>query len=144
MSVGISPETVRRTNLGERRIGECVNLERAVLAGARIGGHYVQGHVDGVGRILDRSSDGPAVGLRIGADPALIPYIVEKGFIGVDGISLTVTGRGRDWFTIMLIPYTQEVVTLAKKHVGSTVNLEVDVIAKYVESLLEGRFDRNS
>lgn len=143
-AVGLSPETLRRTNLGERRSGESVNLERAVLAGARIGGHYVQGHVDGVGRLLERADDGSALRLRISAPASLMPYIVEKGFIGMDGISLTVTGRGEDWFTVMLIPYTRQAVTLADKQAGESVNLEVDVIAKYVESLLEGRFDRHS
>lgn len=143
-SVGVSPETLRRSNLGERTMGDHLNLERAVLVGARIGGHYVQGHVDDVGVIRERASDGDALKLVIGAAPALLPYIVEKGFIAIDGTSLTVTGRGPDWFSIMLIPYTQQVVTLASKPVNATVNLEVDVMAKYVESLLEGRFDRKS
>jgi riboflavin synthase len=143
-SVGISPETLRRTNLGERRTSDRLNLERAVLAGSRIGGHYVQGHVDQVGVVRERSSDGPAVNLVIGTTSELLPYIVEKGFIAIDGISLTVTGRGQDWFSVMLIPFTQQVVTLASKSVGATVNLEVDVMAKYVESLLEGRFDRRN
>jgi riboflavin synthase len=80
----------------------------------------------------------------IGTPLDLLPYIVEKGFIAIDGISLTVTARGSDWFSIMLIPFTQQVVTLASKPVGASVNLEVDVMAKYVESLLEGRFDRKN
>jgi riboflavin synthase len=143
-AVGVSPETLRRTNLGDRRAGDALNLERAVLAGSRIGGHYVQGHVDQIGTIRERSNDGPALKLVIEAPAELLPYIVEKGFIAIDGISLTVTGRGPDWFSIMLIPFTQQVVTLAGKPVGSTVNLEVDVMAKYVESLLEGRFDRKN
>jgi riboflavin synthase len=143
-SVGVSPETLRRSNLGERRVGDALNLERAVLAGSRIGGHYVQGHVDHIGTVRERSSDGPALRMVIGAPPDLLPYIVEKGFIAIDGISLTVTARGSDWFSIMLIPFTQQVVTLASKPVGASVNLEVDVMAKYVESLLEGRFDRKN
>jgi riboflavin synthase len=143
-AVGVSPETLRRSNLGDRRAGDVLNLERAVLAGSRIGGHYVQGHVDQIGTIRERSNDGPALKLVIETPAELLPYIVEKGFIAVDGISLTVTGRGSDWFSIMLIPFTQQVVTLAAKPVGSTVNLEVDVMAKYVESLLEGRFDRTN
>ena len=143
-AVGVSPETLRRSNLGDRRAGDALNLERAVLAGSRIGGHYVQGHVDQIGTIRERSNDGPALKLVIEAPAELLPYIVEKGFIAIDGISLTVTGRGPDWFSIMLIPFTQQVVTLAGKPVGSTVNLEVDVMAKYVESLLEGRFDRKN
>ena len=143
-SVGVSPETLRRSNLGERRVGDRLNLERAVLAGSRIGGHYVQGHVDHIGTVRERSSDGSALAMVIGTPPDLLPYIVEKGFIAIDGISLTVTARGSDWFSIMLIPFTQQVVTLASKPVGASVNLEVDVIAKYVESLLEGRFDRKN
>jgi riboflavin synthase len=143
-SVGVSPETLRRSNLGERRVGDALNLERAVLAGSRIGGHYVQGHVDHIGTVRERSSDGPALHMVIGTPLDLLPYIVEKGFIAIDGISLTVTARGSDWFSIMLIPFTQQVVTLASKPVGASVNLEVDVMAKYVESLLEGRFDRKN
>ena len=143
-AVGVSPETLRRSNLGDRRVGDALNLERAVLVGARIGGHYVQGHVDQIGLIRERTNDGPALDLVISVDPILLPYIVEKGFIAIDGISLTVTARGSDWFSIMLIPFTQQVVTLASKPVGASVNLEVDVIAKYVESLLEGRFDRKN
>jgi riboflavin synthase len=143
-SVGISPETLRRSNLGDRRVGDALNLERAVLAGSRIGGHYVQGHVDQIGTVRERRADGAALNLVIGTPPDLLPYIVEKGFIAIDGISLTVTARGSDWFSIMLIPFTQQVVTLASKPVGASVNLEVDVMAKYVESLLEGRFDRKN
>jgi riboflavin synthase len=143
-AVGVSPETLRRSNLGDRRVGDALNLERAVLVGARIGGHYVQGHVDQIGLIRERTNDGPALDLVISVDPILLPYIVEKGFIAIDGISLTVTARGSDWFSIMLIPFTQQAVTLASKPVGASVNLEVDVMAKYVESLLEGRFDRKN
>ncbi len=143
-AVGVSPETLRRSNLGDRRVGDALNLERAVLVGARIGGHYVQGHVDQIGMIRERTNDGPALNLVISVDPILLPYIVEKGFIAIDGISLTVTARGSDWFSIMLIPFTQQAVTLASKPVGASVNLEVDVMAKYVESLLEGRFDRKN
>jgi riboflavin synthase len=143
-AVGVSPETLRRSNLGVRRVGDALNLERAVLVGARIGGHYVQGHVDQTGMICERTNDGPALNLVISVDPILLPYIVEKGFIAIDGISLTVTARGSDWFSIMLIPFTQQAVTLASKTVGASVNLEVDVMAKYVESLLEGRFERKN
>jgi len=143
-AVGVSPETLRRSNLGDRRVGDALNLERAVLVGARIGGHYVQGHVDQIGMIRERTNDGPALNVVISVDPKVLPYIVEKGFIAIDGISLTVTARGSDWFSIMLIPFTQQAVTLASKSVGASVNLEVDVMAKYVESLLEGRFDRKN
>jgi riboflavin synthase len=143
-TVGVSPETLRRSNLGDLREQSRVNLERAVLAGGRMGGHYVQGHVDGIGMITERSDDGTALRLVMSAHTALLPYIVEKGFVAVDGISLTVTGRGTDWFSVMLVPYTQQAVTLGSKEAGATVNLEVDVVAKYVESLLEGRFDRRN
>lgn len=141
-SVEISPETLRRTSLGERAVGERVNLEQAVAVGGRLGGHYVQGHVDGVGQILERSPDGQAMALKISAPGRLMPYVVEKGFIALDGTSLTVTGRGDGWFSIMLIPFTQQAITLASKPIGAAVNLEVDIVAKYVESLLEGRFER--
>src|SRR5687768_551561 len=122
-AVGVSPETLRRSNLGDRRVGDALNRERAVLAGSRIGGHYVQGHVDRIGTIRERASDGPALKLVVETPSDLLPYIVEKGFIAIDGISLTVTGRGSDWFSIMLIPFTQQVVTLASKPVGASVNL---------------------
>ncbi len=138
-TVGLSPETLRRTNLGEARPGDRVNLERALRPTDRMGGHYVQGHVDGVGSVAGRRREGDALLVRFTCPAELSRYIVEKGFIAVDGISLTVTGRGEGWFTVSLIPFTQQSVTLSDKGVGERANLEVDIIAKYVESLLGGR-----
>jgi riboflavin synthase len=139
--VGLAPETLSRTSLGERQVGDGLNLERAVAAGARLGGHYVQGHVDATGRILDKRPDGTSLRVTFSLPPALERYVVEKGFIAVDGISLTVTAVGAGRFGVALVEYTQAAVTLATKPLGAAVNLEVDVLAKYVERLLEARVD---
>ncbi len=139
-TVGLSPETLQRTNLGSRRPGDRVNLERAVRAGGRMGGHYVQGHVDGVGTIVSRVPIGDSLAMSFRAPPDLMPYIVEKGFIAVDGVSLTVTRVEEATFSVMLVAYTRQAVALGAKDVGDSVNLEVDVVAKYVERLLESRF----
>ncbi len=141
-TVGLSPETLQRTNLGERQVGDGVNLERSLQVGARMGGHYVQGHVDGVGRVVDTRPEGDSLRMWFAAPPALMPYIVEKGYISVDGASLTITERRDDRFGVALVAYTQQMIVLPTKPVGATVNIEVDVVAKYVESLLEGRFER--
>ena len=137
--VGLSPETLRRTSLGERQAGDGVNLERAVAAGARMGGHYVQGHVDATGQIVEKRADGSSLRLTFSVPAALERYVVEKGFIAIDGISLTVTETGPGRFGVMLVEYTQGAVTLPRKPVGAAVNLEVDVLAKYVERLMEAR-----
>ena len=137
--VGLSPETLRRTSLGERQAGDGVNLERAVAAGARMGGHYVQGHVDATGQIVEKRADGSSLRLTFSVPAALERYVVEKGFIAIDGISLTVTETGPGRFGVMLVEYTQGAVTLPRKAVGAAVNLEVDVLAKYVERLMEAR-----
>jgi riboflavin synthase len=141
--VGLSPETRQRTNLDERRTGDALNLERAVPVGGRLGGHYVQGHVDGVGRVAEKRPEGDSLRVWFTAPPELLRYIVVKGYICIDGISLTVTERVGDRFGVALVAYTQQMVTLPNKPVGAAVNLEVDVIAKYVESLLEGRRERD-
>ena len=141
--VGVSPETLHRTNLGERAVGDALNLERAVQVGGRLGGHYVQGHVDGVGRIVDTRVDGDSLRVWFAADPDLMRYIVVKGYICVDGISLTVTERAGDRFGVALVAYTQGAVALPTKPIGASVNIEVDVIAKYVESLLEARVEHD-
>src|SRR3954447_17115425 len=135
-TVGLAPETLRRTDLGDLTAGARVNLERAVAAGGRMGGHYVQGHVDGTGEIVAARPEGDCLWMTFRAPPELLPYLVVKGFVAVDGISLTITERRDDTFSIALVAYTQSVVTLASKRPGDRVNLEVDVIAKYVESLL--------
>jgi riboflavin synthase len=124
-------ETYARTALGALAAGHRVNLERPVRLSDRLGGHLVQGHVDGVGEI-----DTAAPDLRVRTAPALLRYVVEKGSITVDGISLTVVDAGRDSFTVAVIPHTMEVTTLGHKGPGDLVNLEVDVTAKYVERLL--------
>lgn len=132
-------ETVRRSALGRLEVGARVNLERAVTPQTRLGGHLVQGHVDGTGLLLTRRSEPAGTVLRIGLPAALARYVVAQGSITVDGISLTVSGIGPDWFEVSLIPTTLAVTTLGDLPVGAAVNLEVDVVAKYVEKLLESR-----
>jgi riboflavin synthase len=147
-------ETLRRTALGGLRQGEPVNLERPLAADGRLGGHVVQGHVDGVGRVLARDPVGDGVELRVGLDEALARYVVVKGSIAVDGVSLTVMsmstgeantappdppwgpGPDRPWFSVALVPHTLAVTTLGRRQPGDAVQLEVDVLAKYVERLL--------
>lgn len=127
----LSPETLRRTTVGGRRAGDVVNLERPVRFADRLGGHLVQGHVDEVGHLL-----APAPDLAVGAPAALLSYLVEKGSVTVDGVSLTVVEVRTDSFTVAVVPHTAEVTTLGRKDRGDAVNLEVDVIAKYTERLL--------
>jgi riboflavin synthase len=135
----VMAETLDRSNLGELRVGSSVNLERAAALNSRLGGHIVQGHVDGTGEVVSRAPSENWEVVRIEVPAAVARYIVEKGSITVDGISLTVSGLGaepRDWFEVSLIPTTRELTTLGSAAVGTQVNLEVDVIAKYVERLL--------
>ena len=139
-SVDLSPETIRRTSLGQLSEGSPVNLERALLASDRMGGHIVQGHVDGTGRVMSSRVDGDSIIFRIRAPKRLNPYIVEKGFIAVDGISLTVVKRGASSFTLAVIPYTLKNTNLASVSIGDRVNLEADILAKYVESLLDRKY----
>ncbi|MCC6174790.1 MAG: riboflavin synthase [Chloroflexi bacterium] len=141
--IGLSPETLQRTNLGERQVGDRVNLERSLQVGGRLGGHYVQGHVDGVGRVVETRPEGDSLRVWFTAPPDLMRYIVVKGYICLDGVSLTVTEKDRDRFGVALVAYTQTKITMPTKPVGSTVNIEVDVMAKYVESLLEGHVERD-
>ena len=136
-SVDLSPETVRRTSLGRLSVGGPVNLERALLASDRMGGHIVQGHVDGTGRIMSTKRDGDSTIFRIRVPKQLNRYIVEKGFVAVDGISLTVVKIGASSFTLAVIPYTLKNTNLAALSIGDRVNLEADILAKYVESLLD-------
>ena len=135
-SVDLSPETLRRTSLGALAPGGVVNLERALAVGDRMGGHIVQGHVDGTGRITSLRPEEDCVILRVRAPKRLMPYIVEKGFVAVDGISLTVVKRSASSFSLSVIPYTLQYTSLRVKAVGDRVNLETDIVAKYVESLL--------
>jgi riboflavin synthase len=136
-SVDLSPETMRRTSLGQLSVGGPVNLERALLASDRMGGHIVQGHVDGTGRVMSTKRDRDSTIFRIRVPKRLNRYIVEKGFVAVDGISLTVVKRGASSFTVAVIPYTLENTNLSAVSVGDRVNLEADILAKYVESLLD-------
>ena len=135
-AVDLAPETIRRTSLGDVSAGDPVNLERPLAVSDRLGGHIVQGHVDDTGRVEAVEPEGDCRIFQIGAPERLMPYIVEKGFIAVDGISLTVVKKEASWFTISVIPYTLENTNLSGKSGGSRVNLEVDIVAKYVESLL--------
>ena len=129
-------ETLRRTALGGLAAGARVNLERPMTLGGRLGGHLVQGHVDGVARILDRAPVGGGEEVRVELPPDLERYVVEKGSIAVDGVSLTVAGVGPGWFAVALVPHTLEVTTLGRRRPGDPVQLEVDVVAKYVERLV--------
>jgi riboflavin synthase len=129
-------ETLSRSSLGRLAAGSPVNLERAAALNSRLGGHIVQGHVDGTGQIQARTPAEHWEVVRIGLPAGLARYVVEKGSITVDGISLTVSGLGDDWFEVSLIPTTRELTTLGQAPPGTPVNLEVDVIAKYVERLL--------
>ncbi|KAK4132269.1 Lumazine-binding protein, partial [Trichocladium antarcticum] len=140
-TVGIAPETLRLTNLGALATNSRVNLERAVRADTRMGGHFVQGHVDSTATIVARTPDGNAVTLRFApASRDVLRYVVYKGFIALDGASLTVTrvDDAAGWWEVMLIAYTQERIVTAAKQVGETVNVEVDMTAKYVEKSIQG------
>ena len=132
-------ETLNRSSLGALAPGSPVNLERPVTLAARLGGHLVQGHVDGTGTILERIPGEHWEIVRVALPDDLGRYVVEKGSITVDGVSLTVVEAARDWFSVSLIPTTLELTTLGSKDVGDPVNLEVDVVAKYVERMLEWR-----
>jgi riboflavin synthase len=132
----VMPETLRRSSLGPLEEGDEVNLELPLRAGDRLGGHVVQGHVDATGTIEDVRAEGSSRVVRIAASPELLRYVVEKGSIAVDGVSLTVSAIEEDRFEVSLIPETLERTTLGAAEAGSTVNLEVDVLAKYVEKLV--------
>jgi riboflavin synthase len=139
----VMAETLRRSGLGDLRPGSRVNLERSVRPDGRLGGHLVQGHVDGTGAIISRSPAEHWDVVRVSLPESLARYVVEKGSVSVDGVSLTVTATsdaagGPSWFEVSLIPETLQRTTLGRKQPGDTVNLEVDVIAKYVEKLLGG------
>ena len=135
------PETLARTTLGALGPGEPVNLEPALRAGETLGGHYVQGHVDGVGRVRSVDDEGEGRRVWFDAPPGLLRYCVEKGSIAVDGVSLTVAGLDDDGFAVALVPHTLEATTLGKAASGDAVNLEADVLAKYVERLAGLRSD---
>ena len=136
-SFGLAPETLRLTSLGALERGSRVNLERSVTPTTRMGGHYVQGHVDGVARIADVARDADALDITFTLDPSLARLIVHKGYVAIDGTSLTVTHVGEDRFAVTLIAHTQALVVLALKGVGDPVNIEIDILTKTVARLLE-------
>jgi riboflavin synthase len=139
LTFGLAPETLQRTNLGELKAEDRVNLERSLAADGRLGGHFVQGHVDGTGVLVERRTDGDSLRIAVQAAPALLRYIVPKGYVAVDGTSLTVIDVLPDRFTFMLIAYTRQHIVLPARPEGARVNLEVDILAKYAEKFLAAR-----
>jgi riboflavin synthase len=134
-----SAETLARTTLGTMAVGARVNLERALAVGERLGGHIVAGHVDGVGKVVWRREEGGAERVRFETDRELLGFVAEKGSIAVDGVSLTVNAVDGAGFEVMLVPFTREATALGDRGPGASVNLEVDVIARYVARWLEVR-----
>ena len=132
----VMPETISRTGVSQLRVGDKVNLERAMAANGRFGGHIVSGHIDGVGTVESLEHDGIAVWVSIKAPTEILKIIVEKGSIAIDGISLTVAYVDNERFKVSIIPHTGEETTLLKRHAGDKVNLENDIVGKYVEKLL--------
>ena len=136
---GVAPETLSRTNLGALTAGAAVNLERSVTPATRMGGHFVQGHIDGTGTIVEFRPDAESVWLRIEVPREMMKWIVPKGFVTLDGISLTIVDVNETDFTVMLVPFTINHVAAALRHLGHVVNIEVDVLGKYVDRILEHR-----
>ncbi|MBP2631108.1 MAG: riboflavin synthase, alpha subunit [Firmicutes bacterium] len=132
----VMPETLKRTALADIKSGDFVNLERALSLNTRLGGHIVSGHVDGVGEIVSMDKDDNAVIIKIKVNESLAKYVIEKGSVTIDGISLTVVKCGNTWFSVSIIPHTASATTLAIKKPGDFVNIENDIIGKYVERLL--------
>jgi riboflavin synthase len=137
--VDVMAETLRRTNLGLLKAGDKVNLERSLALGGRLGGHLVQGHVDDTGKVASVAREDGAMLIRFEASPEIMRYVVEKGFIAVDGVSLTVASRDARSFLVSLVEYSCKHTTLGSRRVGDVVNLEVDIIAKYVEQLSQAQ-----
>lgn len=140
----VMPETLRRSNLGALRSGDYVNLERAMAADGRFGGHIVSGHIDGVGTIASLRKEGIATWVTISAQPEILRFIVEKGSVAIDGVSLTVAAVTDTDFSVSLIPHTGDATTLLHKRCGSQVNLENDIVGKYVERLMNTTVSPNS
>lgn len=138
-SVDLMPETLKQTNLGQLKIGDEVNLERPLTLGKPLGGHLVQGHVDATGKVASIDSEGEAVLVRFEAPAEVMRYVVKKGFIAVDGVSLTVVEGDATSFRVSLVGFTRSHTNLGRRRVGDMVNLEVDIIAKYVEQLSQTR-----
>ncbi len=132
----ISPETIKSTNLGDIKVNDKVNLERALRMSDRFGGHLVTGHVDGVGRVIDKRREGDYTFYTFEASPEILRYIVIKGSIAVDGISLTVIGLDSKSFSVAIIPHTMTATNIGEKGIGDKVNIEVDIIGKYVERFM--------
>ncbi|QSX07722.1 riboflavin synthase [Alkalibacter rhizosphaerae] len=135
-TVDVMPETLQRSSLGDAPSGARVNLERAMAMNGRFGGHIVSGHIDGTGRILSKTRDDNAVRIRITADKSILKYIIHKGSVTLDGISLTVASLGSQWFEVSIIPLTAADTTLLGKSVGDRINIECDLLGKYVERLM--------
>lgn len=135
-TVDVMAETIRRSNLSSLTAGDKVNLERALLAGDRLGGHIVSGHIDGMGTITSYEKEDNAVWVTIAAPPDILKYIIKKGSVAIDGVSLTVAYIDEKLFKVSVIPHTRDITTLLKKKTGDPVNLECDMIGKYIEKLL--------
>jgi len=138
-NTGLSPETRKRSNLGDLVPGSKVNLERSVTPSTRMGGHFVQGHVDTTGILTSFEPDEDALWVKIKTDEDIMRYVVSKGYITLDGTSLTVVDTGSDWFNVTLVAYTQPNIIMPSKSIGDKVNIEVDVLGKYVERQLQYR-----
>jgi len=132
----VTPETLRRSTLGNLRTGDRVNLERPVAADGRFGGHFVSGHIDGTGKIAYRKTEGNSIIIGIKASPEILNFVVEKGSIAIDGISLTVAGAGEESFEVSVIPHTGDKTTLISRSIGDPVNLETDLLGKYVKKFM--------
>ena len=139
LTVDVMPETLRRTNLGLLKVGDSVNLERPLALGGQVGGHLVQGHVDDTGRVASVMWDGEAMLVRFEAPPEVMRYVVEKGFIAIDGVSLTVVTKDVSSLWVSVVDYTRKHTTLGGWRVGEPVNLEIDIIAKYVEQFSQAQ-----
>jgi riboflavin synthase len=139
MAFQAGPETLARTNLGRLKVGSPVNLERALAVGDRLGGHFVSGHIDGTGELIERKDQGEWSEFWFSVSPELARQMASKGSIAVDGVSLTIVASEKDRFSIALIPYTLAVTTLGPMNVGDPVNLETDMLAKYVQRLVDSR-----
>ena len=138
----VMPESMRKTNMGLLKIGDKVNLERALTLSSRLGGHIVSGHIDGTAKIIEMKKDDNATRVTLTANDRILKYIISEGSVALDGVSLTVAHLGEDNFTVSLIPHTSEVTTLLSKSVGSIINVENDVVGKYVKRLLSFKQDK--
>ncbi len=143
-SVDASHETLAKTNLGKLKVGKSVNLERALKVGDKLGGHIVNGHVDGVGEVVSKRKQGESVEIKFSVPKELSKYIVEKGSVAIDGVSLTVNSVRGNEFVVNIIPYTQEATTFGGLRKGGFVNIECDIIGKYVEKFVTGTKEKNS